>query len=154
MIHERSCEQRRARLIERVASDHPLHPISTMVDSALKEMSSRSMPCTVKRDANRFRRSGCGARCWCSCCIRLRSERMLMEKLEYNLLFRWFVGLSANEAVWESTVFTKNRERLQEVAAESNRFSKGRDRARRRSSHGMSKVSDSSNMGLSLFQTS
>src|SRR4051812_38383513 len=77
-------------------------------------MSSRSMPCTVKRGANRFRRSGCWARCWCSCCIRLRSERMVMEKLEYNLLFRWILGLSANEAVWQTTVFTKNRERLQE----------------------------------------
>jgi transposase len=37
---------------------------------------------------------------------------MLMEQLEYNLLFRWFVGLSANEPVWHPTVFSKNRERL------------------------------------------
>jgi IS5 family transposase len=42
----------------------------------------------------------------------VRSERMLMEQLEYNLLFRWFVGLSANEPVWHPTVFTKNRDRL------------------------------------------
>jgi transposase len=40
---------------------------------------------------------------------------MLMEQLEYNLLFRWFVGLSANEPVWHPTVFTKNRDRLLEV---------------------------------------
>ena len=40
----------------------------------------------------------------------VRSERMLMEQLEYNLLFRWFVGLSANEPVWHPTVFTKNRD--------------------------------------------
>jgi transposase len=42
----------------------------------------------------------------------VRSERMLMEQLEYNLLFRWFVGLNMDEAVWDVTVFTKNRERL------------------------------------------
>src|SRR3984893_9325554 len=41
-----------------------------------------------------------------------RSERQLMEQLGYNLLFRWFVGLSLDAAVWDVTVFTKNRERL------------------------------------------
>ena len=46
----------------------------------------------------------------------VRSERMLMEQLEYNLLFRWFVGLGANEPVWHPTVFTKNRDRLLEGA--------------------------------------
>ena len=44
----------------------------------------------------------------------VRSERMLMEQMEYKLLFRWFVGLSMNEAVWHPTVFTKNRDRLLE----------------------------------------
>ena len=42
----------------------------------------------------------------------VRSERLLMEQLNYNLLFRWFVGLNADEAVWDVTVYTKNRERL------------------------------------------
>ena len=42
----------------------------------------------------------------------VRSERMLMEQLDYNLLFRWFVGLSIDDPVWDVTVFTKNRERL------------------------------------------
>ena len=48
----------------------------------------------------------------------VRSERMLMEELDYNLLFRWFVGMEMDEPVWEHTVFSKNRERLlsQEVA--------------------------------------
>jgi transposase len=41
-----------------------------------------------------------------------RSERLLLEQLQYNLLFRWFVGLSRNDQVWDVTVFTKNRERL------------------------------------------
>ena len=42
----------------------------------------------------------------------VRSERLLMEELRYNMLFRWFVGLSIDEAVWDVTVFTKNRERF------------------------------------------
>ena len=42
----------------------------------------------------------------------IRSERQLMEQLDYNLLFRWFVGLAIDEAVWDATVFCKNRDRL------------------------------------------
>jgi IS5 family transposase len=53
----------------------------------------------------------------------VRSERMLMEQMEYNLLFRWFVGLSANEPVWHPTVFTKNRDRLPEGAVAEELFS-------------------------------
>ena len=53
----------------------------------------------------------------------IRSERMLMEQLEYNLLFRWFVALSANEPVWHPTVFTKNRDRLLEGAVAEEFFS-------------------------------
>ena len=43
----------------------------------------------------------------------IRSERQLMEQLNYNLLYRWFVGLSPDDLVWDPTTFTKNRERLQ-----------------------------------------
>src|SRR5438445_3121448 len=42
----------------------------------------------------------------------VRSERQLMEQLDYNLLFRWFVGLNMDDPIWDVTVFTKNRERL------------------------------------------
>ena len=42
----------------------------------------------------------------------MRSERLLMEQLDYNFLFRWFVGLNIDDPVWDVTVFTKNRERL------------------------------------------
>src|SRR2546421_11867159 len=42
----------------------------------------------------------------------VRSERLLMEQLDYNFLFRWFVGLSIDDPVWDVTVFTKNRDRL------------------------------------------
>ena len=54
----------------------------------------------------------------------IRSERLLMEQLDYNLLFRWFVGLTIDEAVWHPTAFTKNRDRLleQEIAASSSKL--------------------------------
>src|SRR5437773_2606789 len=45
----------------------------------------------------------------------IRSERLLMEQLDYNLLFRWFVGLEMDDAIWDPTVFSKNRERLLEA---------------------------------------
>ena len=44
----------------------------------------------------------------------IRSERMLVEQLQYNILFRWFVGLEMDEPVWHATTFTKNRQRLLE----------------------------------------
>ena len=45
----------------------------------------------------------------------VRSERLLMEEMDYNLLFRWFVGLNADDEVWDATTFTKNRDRLLEA---------------------------------------
>src|SRR5258708_28037073 len=51
----------------------------------------------------------------------VRSERMLMEQLDYNMLFRWFVGLNLDEEVWDVTVFTKNRDRLLEAEVEIGR---------------------------------
>jgi len=55
----------------------------------------------------------------------VRSERQLMEQLDYNLLFRWFVGLSMDDPVWDPTVFTKNRERLRSGATSRERSSSG-----------------------------
>src|SRR5260370_42382459 len=53
----------------------------------------------------------------------VRSERLLMEQLDYNLLYRWFVGLSLDDPVWDATVFTKNRERLLEGEVAAGLFS-------------------------------
>ena len=103
-------------LEERVPADHPLRPIRTMVDEALKGMSGRFD--AIYGDEGR--RSIPPERLLRALLVQLfysvRSERMLMEQLEYNLLFRWFVGLSASEPVWHPTVFTKNRDRLLEGA--------------------------------------
>ena len=62
----------------------------------------------------------------------IRSERMLMEQLEYNLLFRWFVGLSANEPVWHPAVFTRNRDRLLKGAVSEQFYSLIVTQARRK----------------------
>src|SRR6266480_1105209 len=99
-------------LEERVPPDHPLRPIRTMVDEALKALDGRFDEIYGEEG----RRSIPPERLLRALLLQLlytvRSERMLMEQLEYNLLFRWFVGLSANEPVWHHTVFSKNRDRL------------------------------------------
>ena len=103
-------------LEERIPANHPLRPVRVMVDEALREMSARFNEIYPEEG----RRSIPPERLLRALLLQMfysvRSERMLMEQLEYNLLFRWFVGLSANEPVWHATVFSKNRDRLLEGA--------------------------------------
>lgn len=110
-------------LEERVPADHPLRPIRAMVDAALKEMSGR-FDAIYGEDG---RKSIPPERLLRALLLQMlysvRSERMLMEQLAYNLLFRWFVGLSADEPVWHPTVFSKNRDRLLEGAVAEEFFS-------------------------------
>jgi transposase len=105
-------------LEERVPKDHPLRRIRPLVDEIFRVMS---------RDfdglyASTGRPSVPPERLLRALLLQIfysvRSERMLMEQLNYNLLFRWFVGMEMDEPIWEHTVFSKNRERLlnQEVA--------------------------------------
>src|SRR5580704_12357998 len=99
---------------ERVPADHPLRKIRPMVDAALKALS----PSFDKMYSTFGRPSIAPEKLLRALLLQVlytvRSERMLMEQLEYNLLFRWFVGLNMDEAVWVPTVFTKNRDRLLE----------------------------------------
>jgi transposase len=110
-------------LEERVPANHPLRPIRTMVDEALKALDG----CFDEIYGEDGRKSIPPERLLRALLLQMfytiRSERMLMEQLEYNLLFRWFVGLSANEPVWHPTVFTKNRDRLLEGAVAEEFFS-------------------------------
>ena len=110
-------------LEERVPADHPLRPIRIMVDKALQALDGR-FDAIYGEDG---RKSIPPERLLRALLVQMfytiRSERMLMEQLEYNLLFRWFVGLSANEPVWHPTVFTKNRDRLLEGAVAEEFFS-------------------------------
>src|SRR5215475_2167630 len=99
---------------ERVPAKHPLRPIRLMVDEALKSLSPE-----FNRLYSAYGRPSIPPEKLLRALLlqvlyTVRSERMLMEQLEYNLLFRWFVGLNMDEAVWVPTVFTKNRDRLLE----------------------------------------
>ena len=76
---------------QRVPSDHPLRAIRLLTDTILTQLSQGSHACMPNSDAGRFRRRNCCGPCCYRCCTRWRSERMLMEQLEYNMLFRWFV---------------------------------------------------------------
>lgn len=99
---------------ERVPADHPLRPIRSMVDKALKEMS----PLFEALYSHTGRPGIPPERLLRALLLQVlytvRSERMLMEQLDYNLLFRWFVGLNMDDPIWDVTVFTKNRDRLLE----------------------------------------
>ncbi len=96
----------------RVPADHPLRPIREMTDRALAELD----PVFRRLYARTGRRSIPPEQLLRALLLQLlfsiRSERRLMEELDYNLLFRWFVGLAADDPVFDVTVFTKNRERL------------------------------------------
>lgn len=104
----------------RVPADHPLRPVRGMVDTILKEMSGRF----ARLYSQVGRPSIAPERLLRALLLQIfysiRSERLLMEQLDYNLLFRWFVGMEMDEAVWNHAVFSKNRERLlsDEVAQE------------------------------------
>lgn len=92
--------------------DHPLRAIREMVDEVLNELSRRfdTMYARVGRPSiapEKLLRAQL-----LQMLYSIRSERLLMEELDYNLLFRWFVGLNADDEVWDATTFTKNRDRL------------------------------------------
>jgi transposase len=96
----------------RVRPDHPLRPIRRMTDAALGRLSPRfdRMYSTTGRPSippEQLLRA-----LLLQILYTIRSERLLMEELDYSVLYRWFVGLSMDDAVWDATTFTKNRDRL------------------------------------------
>jgi len=96
----------------RVPQDHPLRAIRALVHEVLRDMSREfdGLYARVGRPSippERLLRAQL-----LQVFYSIRSERLLMEQLDYNLLFRWFVGLEMDEPIWDTTVFTKNRERL------------------------------------------
>ena len=97
---------------ERVPPDHPLRPIREMVDTALRELSREFARLYPKTGRPSIPPEKLLRALLLQVLYSVRSERQLMEQLNYNLLFRWFVGLSMDDPVWDATVFTKNRERL------------------------------------------
>src|SRR6266699_2946104 len=96
----------------RVPQDHPLRPIRQMVDVVLKELSPRFAPLYATTGRPSIAPEKLLRALLLQVLYTVRSERLLMEQLDYNLLFRWFVGLEMDDPVWDHSVFTKNRERL------------------------------------------
>jgi transposase len=100
------------RLEERIPADHPLRAIRALVEATLTELS----PAFAALYARDGRPSIPPERLLRALLLQafysVRSERQLMEQLDFNLLFRWFVGLSIDDPVWDATVFCKNRDRL------------------------------------------
>ena len=101
-------------LESRIPMSHPLRRIRSLVDKALEEMSSQfdELYASCGRPSippERLLRA-----LLVQVLYSVRSERQLMEQLDYNLLFRWFVGLGIDDDVWDATTFTKNRDRLLE----------------------------------------
>ncbi len=97
----------------RIAAHHPLRKVRELVREVLKELSP-----TFGRLYSHEGRPSIAPEQQLSALLlqvlySIRSERQLIEQLDYNLLFRWFVGLSPDDPVWDATVFSKNRERLQ-----------------------------------------
>jgi transposase len=99
----------------RVREDHPLRAIRVMVDEVLTQLSRRfdAMYASAGRPSippEKLLRAQL-----LQMLYSIRSERLLMEEIDYSMLFRWFVGLNLDEEVWDATTFTKNRDRLLEA---------------------------------------
>jgi transposase len=97
---------------QRVPADHPLRSIRQMVDTILKRLSPRFEAMYAERGRPSIPPEKLLRALLLPCLYSVRSERLLMEQLDYNLLFRWFVGLNMDDPVWHFTVFSQNRERL------------------------------------------
>lgn len=96
----------------RVRADHPLRPIRRMTDAALARLSPRfdRLYSTMGRPSippEQLLRA-----LLLQLLYSIRSERLLVEELDYSVLYRWFVGLSLDDPIWDATTFTKNRDRL------------------------------------------
>src|SRR5216684_8107837 len=96
----------------RVPKDHPLRAIRAMADTALKDLNQRFDRIYAALGRPSIAPEKLLRALLLQVLYTVRSERLLMEQLDYNFLFRWFVGLSIDDPVWDVTVFTKNRDRL------------------------------------------
>ncbi len=103
------------RLEERVPSDHPLRAVRALTDEALAALNGRLKALYSQTGRPSIPPEHLLRATLLQAFFSVRSERLLMEQIDYNLLFRWFVGLPMDAEVWHPTVFTKNRDRLLEA---------------------------------------
>src|SRR3954469_7585125 len=99
-------------LEERVPADHPLRAVRRITDRALARILPQFGPLYVQFGRPSIPPEQLLRALLLQALYTIRSERQLMEQLDYNLLFRWFVGLGLDDAVWSPTTFSKNRDRL------------------------------------------
>ena len=97
---------------QRVPADHPLRAIRALTDEALRSLSRRFAGLYSQTGRPSIPPAQLLRALLLQVLYTVRSERLLMEELDYNLLFRWFVGLNLDDPVWHPTTFTKNRDRL------------------------------------------
>src|SRR5271155_1004906 len=97
---------------QRVRHDHPLRAIRAMADQALKRLSVRFDAMYAQRGRPSIPPEKLLRAQLLQVLYSIRSERLLMEELDYRVLYRWFVGMNLDDPVWDVTVFTKNRDRL------------------------------------------
>ena len=97
---------------QRIPAEHPLRVMRPLVDGVLRELSPRFGELYSRVGRPSIAPEKLLRALLLQVLYTIRSERLLMEQLDYNLLFRWFVGLEMDDPVWNATVFTKNRERL------------------------------------------
>ena len=103
-------------LAQRIPFDHPARQIRVLVDRALERLDAEFEKLYSETGRPSIAPERLLRATLLMILYSIRSERQLMEQMNYNLLFRWFVGLEMDDAVWDATVFTKNRERLIEGA--------------------------------------
>ena len=99
---------------KRVPQDHPLRQIRIVVDRVLEQLSPRFNKLYARAGRPSIAPEKLLRALLLQLLYSVRSERLLMEQLDYNLLFRWFVGLSMDDEVWDASTFSKNRERMLE----------------------------------------
>lgn len=118
-------------LEQRVPKDHPLRSIRAMVDEALAELSASFETLYSATGRPSIPPEKLLRALLLQVLYTIRSERMLIEQLDYNLLFRWFVGLGMDDRVWVATVFSKNRDRLLEGDIAKEFFARVLDQAKK-----------------------
>src|SRR5437867_8027264 len=97
---------------QRVPQDHPVRRLRRLVDAVLSKLSRRFTAMYAHGGRPSIPPEKLLRALLLQVLYTIRSERLLMEELDYNLLFRWFVGLNMDDPIWDATVFSKNRERL------------------------------------------
>jgi transposase len=115
---------------QRVRKDHPLRAVRSMTDEILERMSSLFDAMYAEGGRPSIPPEKLLRAQFLQMLYSVRSERLLMEEIDYSILYRWFVGLNLDEQVWDATSFTKNRDRLLEAAVAKEFLAQVVERAR------------------------